>query len=200
MSRSSMLNEHLETICLQEDIKTSSIKIKSKIKTIADAAKDGDVLKLKTIFDSIPSADISALKVMTKKQAPKEYKENERLVLSKVSTKGSQDMKDTLIIARTVLSKLKSISKDPDVQKRLDENLNDLTEVIINKLKVIPSSGFTIAALGVVVAAIVESSKFILISFSSTDFFLLVTIFLLLMGYWLNKYFEAKKAGKRVIS
>jgi hypothetical protein len=198
MTQADMLNEHLNVIYIIEDLNLS--KLKSQAKKIGDAASSGNILRIKKVFDSLPNIPLNDLKLTAKKKFGSEYKQSEKYVDVKLK-KAPDKIKDAMSLTRASLLKLKSDSKDPDIQLKVKEILERLDGILKELPGKLAGSGFTLVTLAWIVSFFIGTTltiaPFLAISGIA---FICAAIIVYVTRIFIDIFMRIKKTGKKDIS
>lgn len=199
MTQVDMLNEHLNVIYIIEKIDFS--KIKSKAKEITNVASSGNILKFNRIFSNTEEVSSEEMISVARKKFGSEYKESIKHIDSKVK-KAPQRIKDYLALGRACLLKINKDSKDPEIQSKIQENLQKLDDVLKRmQSKGMVDKGITMMLLAFIVSfflgALLHLSVILL---WSGILFIATAIFVYITRAIINLFIEKKKEGAKVVS
>jgi len=196
MTQADMLNEHLNVIYIIEELNFS--KLKSKAKEIGNAISSGNIIRVKRVFDNIPDISLDQLKSLARKKSGVDYKKNEKYTDMKLK-KVPDKIKDSMTLIRTSLLRIKSDTKDPEVQSKLGKAIEDMDEIykrIVDNMSVL---GLTLVGVAVILFFLFGLFP-ALIALTIGTVFLWVAIITFVVGILVALFVDAKKEGKKVIS
>lgn len=195
MTRYDMLNEHLNVIHVIEQLNFS--KLKSKVKQIGDAAASGNILAFNRVMDTIPDISLDQLKSVSRKKFGPDYKKNEKYI--DINMKKAPDkIKDAMTLARTSLMRIKSESKDPDVQAKVGEKVDEM-DTLLKKIKIAAATGLTLAVLANILEYYFGMTSLIVPFLGLLGFILLYgAIIIYVIRFFVKLFIESKKKGRKV--
>ncbi len=196
MTRYDMLNEHLNVIHVIEQLDLS--KIKSKVKNIGDAAASGNILAFNRVMDTIPDISIDELKSVARKRLASEYKASEKYIDMKIK-KAPDKIKDAMTLTRTSLMRIKSESKDPDIQEKAGEKVEEM-DTLLKKIKIAAVSGLSLVLIANILEYYFGMTSFIIPLLGLPGFLLLYgAIIVFIIRFFVKLFLKIKKEGKKVV-
>jgi hypothetical protein len=198
MTRTEMLDEHLNVIHIMEELDLP--KLKSKSKALGDAAATGNILKFKRIYDTMPEINIGDLKGVARKKFPAEFKESEKYINTQLKN-APLLVKDSLILSRASLRKLHAESKDPTIREKIQGSLETM-DVIIKKLRQanLSDKGITLIIFAVIVSWFIGMSWYLAPILAVAGLAsIAAAIILFIAGNVVSVFVEAKKKGEREV-
>lgn len=198
MTRTEMLDEHLNVIHILEALDLP--KMKSKSKALGDAAATGNILKFKKIYDQMPEVNMGDLQGVARKKYPSEFKESEKYINIQLK-KAPPLIKDSLTLTRASLRKLSNESKDPEIREKIQGSLETM-DIIIKKLRQadITEKGVTLIIFAVIVTWFIGMSWYIAPILAAAGLAAIAAaIILFVAGEIVSTFVEAKKKGKREV-
>lgn len=196
MTRHDMLNEHLNVIHIIEQLNFS--KLKSKSKEMTAAALSGDILQFNRIMDTMPDFSLDQLKSLARKKFGADYKKNEKYVDIKMK-KTPDKIKDAMTVVRTSLMRIKSESKDPDIQTKVNEKVEELDELLKKVALKVSAGGVTFIALAWIIQFLFGMGPSIIPQLAiGGSVFLLVALIIYIIAFFVKIFIKAKKEGKKV--
>jgi len=196
MTRYDMLNEHLNVIHVIEQLNFSNLK--SKAKQIGDAAASGNILAFNRMMDTIPDISLDQLKSVARKKFGSDYKKNEKYIDIKMK-KTPDKIKDAMALARTSLMRIKSDSKDPDIQAKVGEKIDEM-DTLLKKIKISAATGLSLVLLANILEYYFGMTSFIIPLLGLPGFILLYgAIIIYIIRFFVKLFIKTKKEGKRVV-
>lgn len=191
-----MLNEHLNVIHVIEQLNFSNLK--SKAKQIGDAAASGNILAFNRMMDTIPDISLDQLKSVARKKFGSDYKKNEKYIDIKMK-KTPDKIKDAMALARTSLMRIKSDSKDPDIQAKVGEKIDEM-DTLLKKIKISAATGLSLVLLANILEYYFGMTSFIIPLLGLPGFILLYgAIIIYIIRFFVKLFIKTKKEGKRVV-
>ena len=198
MTRDEMLNEHLQVIYFLNELDLT--KIKAKAKQISTIANTGNILRLKQVFDTIPDTSLEGLTSVARKKFPSDYKKSEKEINVKLK-KAPENIKNIMTLAKTSLMQIKSQSKDPEIQEKTTEALENFNKTLEDITRQITVEGASLIGFGLIISMLIGATAFIgPVMLGSGLVFIAVAIIMFITKVSIDIYINAKKTGKRKVS
>lgn len=195
-----LLDEHLDTLYINEKINNDLNKIKTQSKKINDSLQSSNVLKIDKTTSFLHSTSPDELSKYAKKKYRIEYINSEKYIIKKIK-KSPTSIQNLLIIFHGGITAIKNSNDDEDVQQETENSLKRIDKALDIIKKYSKTDGLTTLGAALAIQHLLLSTIFITGALLVKGKHALISgIIIASLSILVHTFVIAKKSNNKVIN